>query len=74
MNTFLSKSEIVELTGRKQRQKQIEQLAAMHIVFTIDAFGWPKVLRKTLEAELGAVNSSSTRRNTFLNDDELFLG
>lgn len=57
MSTFLSKAEVAELTGRKQRQKQVEQLISMHITFTLDAFGWPKVLRKTIETELGAARA-----------------
>lgn len=53
MQMFLSQVEVAELTGRKQRRKQVEQLIFMRIPFTLDAFGWPKVLRQTIEAELG---------------------
>lgn len=73
MSLFLSKEEIAELTGRKQRQKQVEQLTAMRITFTLNAFGWPKVLRKSIEAELGAnlnqrdSNNSSIFKYTELN-------
>lgn len=75
MNLFLSKLEVAELTGRKQRQKQLEQLTAMRITFTIDAFGWPKVLRKTIEAELGASSTwQSTKSRSTLKDSELNLG
>jgi hypothetical protein len=53
MQLFLSQVEVAELTGRKQRRKQVEQLIFMRLPFTLDAFGWPKVLRQTIEAELG---------------------
>lgn len=75
VSTFLSKTEVAELTGRKQRQKQIEQLISMHITFTLDAFGWPKVLRKTIETELGATDSCQIKRGgATLSDDELYTG
>ena len=75
VSTFLSKTEVAELTGRKQRQKQIEQLTSMHITFTLDAFGWPKVLRKTIETELGASDSCQIKRGgTTLRGDELYTG
>lgn len=56
MSLFLSRDEVAELTGRKQRQLQVEQLIRMKIIFTCDAFGWPKVLHKALESELGISN------------------
>ena len=64
MSLFLSKEEIAELTGRKQRQKQVEQLTVMRITFTLDAFGWPKVLRKSIEAELGVNPNQRTSNNS----------
>lgn len=57
MSLFLSRDEVAELTGRKQRQLQLKQLVRMRIAFTCDAFGWPKILRKTLESELGVSDS-----------------
>lgn len=75
MSTFLSKTEVAELTGRKQHQKQVEQLISMHITFTLDAFGWPKILRKTIEAELDASDSCQIKRGgATLSDDELYTG
>ncbi len=75
MSLFLSKEEIAELTGRKQRQKQVEQLTAMRITFTLDAFGWPKVLRKSIEAELGASSNQRTSpNNSICKYTELNLG
>lgn len=52
METFLTRDEVVELTGRKQRQKQVEQLVVMQIPFILDAFRRPKVLRKAIESSL----------------------
>ena len=75
MSLFLSKEEIAELTGRKQRQKQVEQLTAMRITFTLDAFGWTKVLRKSIEAELGASSKQRTSpNNSICKYTELNLG
>ena len=60
MNTFLTHEEIVELTGRKQRTKQVLQLQRMRILFILDALGRPKVLRRNLEDELlGSTNTAS---------------
>ena len=66
MSTFLSKAEVSELTGRKQRLKQIQQLASMNIDFTIDAFGWPKVLRKLVETRLGLSSSKHQEQEPIL--------
>ena len=75
VSTFLSKTEVAALTGRKQRQKQIEQLTSLRIIFTLDAVGWPKVLRKTIETELGASDSCQIKRGgTTLRGDELYTG
>lgn len=57
MNIFLSKDELVTLTGRKQRNKQLKQLIAMNLPFYPDAFGWPKVLRSVVE-------NAATQKNT----------
>ncbi|MEJ6475290.1 hypothetical protein [Pseudoalteromonas piscicida] len=47
----------------------------MHITFTLDAFGWPKVLRKTIETELGAADSCQIKRGgATLRDEELYTG
>ena len=71
MSTFLTKPEVIELTGRKQKIKQIEQLTLNRIPFTVDAFGWPKVLRRAIELEL---SFSSTVNKSGSNDSELYLG
>jgi hypothetical protein len=40
---FLNAEEIKQLTGACSRRRQIEQLAANHLLFFIDARGWPVV-------------------------------
>ncbi|CAM3746470.1 MULTISPECIES: DUF4224 domain-containing protein [Pseudoalteromonas] len=72
---FLNKQEMNELTGRKQKKRQVEQLIQLQLPFTLDAFGWPKVLRKTIETELGAGDSCQIKRGgATLSDDELYTG
>lgn len=67
METFLTRDEVAELTGRKQRGKQIEQLSRMKILYIPDALGWPKVLRKTIEEELCIKTRSSSAANKTIN-------
>lgn len=71
METFLSRDEVAELTGRKQRRKQVEQLIFMRLPFTLDAFGWPKILRKTLEADLGLTKHCADTAPLTINYDKL---
>lgn len=71
METFLSRDEVAELTGRKQRRKQVEQLISMRLPFTLDAFGWPKLLRKTLETDLGIPNRCKSSAPLTINYDKL---
>lgn len=46
---FLSKNEIFALTGRKQKSKQVNQLQNQNIPFSIDADGFPIVLKASVE-------------------------
>jgi len=71
MQMFLSQVEVAELTGRKQRRKQVEQLIFMRLSFTLDAFGWPKVLRQTIEAELGLSKHCADTAPLTINYDKL---
>lgn len=41
--TLLTREEVVRLTNRRQRKRQVEHLAAQGIPFTLDADGWPVV-------------------------------
>lgn len=46
---FLSTNDLVELTGRKFRVKQIEALRCMGIPFFVNALGRPVVARSAVE-------------------------
>lgn len=45
---FLTTAEIVQLTGRKNRRLQVEQLRLMRIPFHVNALGAPVVVRGNL--------------------------
>ncbi|MEX3954727.1 DUF4224 domain-containing protein [Trinickia sp. EG282A] len=55
---FLSTQELVELTGRKVKAKQIEVLRRMGLPFFVNALGRPVVARAVVE---GSLQSSSER-------------
>ncbi len=46
---FLTEDEVAELTGRKIKRLQIEQLQKMAIPFYVNAVGRPIVVRAVLE-------------------------
>ncbi|AVG17810.1 hypothetical protein CFN79_19120 [Chromobacterium vaccinii] len=46
---FLSREEVAELTGRKFKNLQIDNLRRMGISFQINASGWPIVVRSAIE-------------------------
>lgn len=46
---FLTPEEIAELTGRKVKRLQVEQLRTMGIPFYVNAVGRPVVVRSILE-------------------------
>lgn len=46
---FLTKDEVAELTGRKTKSKQIEQLRTMRIPFWVNALDAPVVPRSAIE-------------------------
>ena len=49
MGSFLTKENLIELTGAQQRAKQIRNLKENGISFTIGTDGWPRVLWGNLE-------------------------
>lgn len=51
MSIFLAKEDVSELTGRKTKTKQIEQLRKMGIVFWVNALGAPVVPRWVIEGK-----------------------
>lgn len=50
-DTFLTREETVQLTGRKQPKKQVETLKKNGIPFFINAAGYPVVSRSVLEGK-----------------------
>lgn len=53
---FISKEELVELTGRKIRSKQIDALRRMGVPFFVNACGRAVVARSVIEGRTGAVS------------------
>lgn len=49
MGMFLTADELVELTGRKVKSKQIEALRRMGLPFHVNAIGRPVVAAATIE-------------------------
>jgi len=48
---YLSRVDVARKTCRKQKARQIEQLARMGIQFELDAEGWPLVLANATREE-----------------------
>lgn len=46
---FLTRDEVAELTGRKIRRLQADQLRRQGIPFRLNAAGWPVVARAAVE-------------------------
>jgi len=55
----LSREELIEITGRKQKKAQIQLLAKQGIDFLTNADGYPIVLRTVVEAKLGIFSKLS---------------
>lgn len=47
---FLTKQQVAELTGRKVKKLQLEQLMRMHVPFRVNANGAPVVCRSAIES------------------------
>lgn len=56
---FLSTGELVELTGRKVKSKQIDVLRRMGVPFFVNALGRPVVARSSVEGGARAVARSA---------------
>jgi hypothetical protein len=52
MSMFLSRDELVDLSGARQRRRVIAWLRGAGYRFEIGADGWPRVLRAAVEARL----------------------
>lgn len=57
---FLSKEELVELTGHRRKAAQIRSLNAMRIVFALRDTGTVVVLREHVNRQLGLPESRET--------------
>ena len=55
---FLTPAQLYELTGSRQKRKQIEWLAEHGWPHVVNAHGRPVVLASTVEARLGLVTRS----------------
>ena len=51
-DTFLSKEDVRHLTGRAQRNPQIEALRSMGIPFFVNPTGWAIVTRTAVEGRI----------------------
>lgn len=49
MSLCLTRSELAELSGRRRKSGMAAWLRASGIPFFVDADGWPKVLRSSLD-------------------------
>ena len=58
---FLTDQEIVELTGRKLRRLQIDQLRRMLVPFNVNAFGRPVVTRTALTGAQSAKKEAAQK-------------
>jgi hypothetical protein len=66
INTFLSVEELVVLTGRKVKSKQIEALRRMGIAFFVNAAGRPVVARSVVEGRREQVPRPSWQPNVLM--------
>jgi hypothetical protein len=57
--TFLSSQELVVLTGRKVKSKQVEALRRMGLPFFVNACGRPVVARSAIEGGKSVASRSS---------------
>ncbi len=48
---FLNSEEVADLTGRRQKSRQIDELRRMGVAFWINTTGHPKVARSAIEGK-----------------------
>lgn len=51
MSIFLNPEDVADLTGRKSKSRQVEQLRIMGIAFYVNAAGRPIVTRAAVEGQ-----------------------
>lgn len=61
-DTFLSKEDVRHLTGRAQRNPQIEALRSMGIPFFVNAAGWAIVARTAVEGRTPAPAAAQPKK------------
>ncbi|SCY33526.1 DUF4224 domain-containing protein [Nitrosospira sp. Nsp13] len=71
---FLTPEEIAELTGRKVRRLQVEQLRTMGIPFFVNAIGRLIVVRSILEGKKEAPQRPKWQPNLLRSDKSTKLG
>lgn len=54
-DTFLTRDEVIQLTGSHRKQGQIDLLARQGVRFFVNKAGWPVVPRNVLEAQANVV-------------------
>lgn len=57
MSAFLDEAELVKLTGRAQKKKQIDQLRTMGLPFFVNAVGRALVARAVIEGKSAPVTA-----------------
>lgn len=60
-STFLDADELIELTGRKMKSKQIEALRKCGLAFIVNAVGRPVVARSAIEGRAAAPAAQKTK-------------
>ena len=61
-DTFLTREEIAELTGRKVKSKRVEQLRKMGLPFWLNAVGAPVIATSTIEGKRQAAPAETPKR------------
>ncbi|OKY25649.1 DUF4224 domain-containing protein [Thalassotalea sp. PP2-459] len=69
LSTFLTREELVQLTGAKIRTSQLKQLALQGFDFVIGRDGHPRVLRSAVEQRLGITKSRKVDKEPILFDN-----
>jgi len=65
-STFLTREEVVELTGVRQKSTQLKQLAIQGLEYVIGRDGHPRVLRTAIEERLGLAKKQKAVKEPIL--------
>ena len=61
-DTFLSRDDVRQLTGRAHRQPQIDALRNMGVPFFVNAIGWAIVARSAVEGRIPAPTAGESKK------------